>query len=619
MKLNLRNRILLPTLALILSVTSVMGVSSFFRNRRLLDESFDTQLRYICESSLRQVEGWVEGQRNNVIHWAGQPHLLTALGDSAEAGPARQAISAELLKTHKLYGFFDNLLLIDPQGATLSSSNPESVGRLNVSDRQYFKEAITGKVVTSEVLKSKTTGNPIVVLAAPVMDGSVVRGVLVATLNLNWFSANMVDRIKVLRTGYAFLYDEKGVFLSHPDKTLIMSAKLADFEWAAPMQQQPEGEIYYTYQGVPKMTWFTNSKTLRWGIAANVPVAEMLAPVYAMGRLNLYLGLGAVAVGALVMFLVAASIARPIQQMAAQLDLCSAETISASGQVSDAGQSLARGASLQAASLEETSASLEEMSATTKRNADIAQQANGLARTARESADTGVTDMKTMDLAMADIKHSSDDIAKIIKTIDEIAFQTNLLALNAAVEAARAGEAGAGFAVVADEVRALAQRAAGAAKETAGKIETAIGKTAQGVAISGQVNSRLAVIVDQVRQVDTLIAEVATASREQNQGVQQINTAVSQMDQVVQTNAASAEESAAAAEELNAQALSLNEIVAQLRRLVDGGRTTHPRQGGSQPAPVASHRTKAGPAQAGRALPSSRPLPVPTAAQPLRA
>jgi methyl-accepting chemotaxis protein len=168
------------------------------------------------------------------------------------------------------------------------------------------------------------------------------------------------------------------------------------------------------------------------------------------------------------------------------------------------------------------------------------------------------------------IKVSSDDIAKIIKTIDEIAFQTNILALNAAVEAARAGEAGMGFAVVADEVRNLAQRCAQAAKETSGKIEGAIVKTGQGVDITGKVASALNEIVSKVRQVDELVTEVAGASREQTDGIAQINVAVGQMDKVTQSNAATAEESAAAAEELNSQAEVMKQSVAELLRLVGG-------------------------------------------------
>ena len=186
--------------------------------------------------------------------------------------------------------------------------------------------------------------------------------------------------------------------------------------------------------------------------------------------------------------------------------------------------------------------------------------------------------MQAMSAAMQAIKASSDDIGKIIKTIDEIAFQTNILALNAAVEAARAGEAGMGFAVVADEVRNLAQRSAQAAKETAAKIEGAIGSTAQGVEISAKVAAALNDIVAKVRQVDELVAEVASASHEQTQGITQINTAVGQMDKVTQSNAASAEESAAAAEQLSAQAETMKHSVQELINLVDGYAHADPAQ-----------------------------------------
>ncbi len=273
-------------------------------------------------------------------------------------------------------------------------------------------------------------------------------------------------------------------------------------------------------------------------------------------------------------------IVRELQQIGGVLTDASHQFVHAAGQVSAASQSLAEGASEQAASLEETSSSLEEMASMTKRNADNSLHAKETAVQARRSADAGAEQMKTLLAAMDSIKVASEDVTKILKNIDEIAFQTNILALNAAVEAARAGEAGAGFAVVADEVRNLAQRAAAAAKETAVKIEDSVKKSQQGAQVSGEVAKSFDEIQSKVRQLDQLVAEIASASQEQSQGIGQVNTAVAQMDKVTQSNAASAEESAAAAEELNAQAETMKQSVSELQQLVGGqhqGAMTQPK------------------------------------------
>ena len=280
--------------------------------------------------------------------------------------------------------------------------------------------------------------------------------------------------------------------------------------------------------------------------------------------------LASLVVGIWVAYSLTRSITKPIKSVVDALSSGAEQTSSAANQVSAASQSLAEGSSQQAASLEETSSSLEEMASMTKRNTEHSQKAKDLANQARMAGDAGAADMQAMIQAMEAIKHSSNEIAKIIKTIDEIAFQTNILALNAAVEAARAGEAGMGFAVVADEVRNLAQRCAQAAKETAVKIEDAVTKSGYGVEISAKVAKSLDEIVTKARHVDQLAAEVASASQEQSQGIDQINSAVSQMDRVTQANAANAEESASAAEELNAQADSLKESVQELMQIVDG-------------------------------------------------
>jgi methyl-accepting chemotaxis protein len=299
--------------------------------------------------------------------------------------------------------------------------------------------------------------------------------------------------------------------------------------------------------------------------------ADTLAALASGRRSTLNLGLASGLIGIVMAVWIGLSLRKlnsGIRRTAESIDTGTDEILGAATQLTHSSQTLASGSSEQAASLEETSASLEELASMTKRNADNATRAKDLAAQTRAAADTGAAKMDQMKQAMDNIKESSDDIAKIIKTIDEIAFQTNLLALNAAVEAARAGEAGLGFAVVADEVRSLAHRAAASAKETASKIEGAVSKTEHGVQISSDVAASLAEIVHKVREVDSLVAEIAVASNEQSQGISQANTAVSQMDKVTQTNAAGAEASASAAEELNAQASVLKVAVGDLLALV---------------------------------------------------
>ena len=259
---------------------------------------------------------------------------------------------------------------------------------------------------------------------------------------------------------------------------------------------------------------------------------------------------------------------RTLRELSSMLDEGADHVTAASAQVSSTSQTLADGSSQQAASLEETSAALEELSSMTKRNAESAGLAKSAAGQARTSADTGAQQMKQMVTAMDAIKTASTDIANILKTIDEIAFQTNILALNAAVEAARAGEAGAGFAVVAEEVRALAQRCAAAAKETAIKIEHSVARSGEGVQISSAAAQSFTTIQEQIRQLDQLVGEIATASHEQNQGIGQVTLAVGQMDKSTQANAATAEECAGASSELNTQSQSLKAAVARLQVIV---------------------------------------------------
>ncbi|HYA13464.1 MAG TPA: methyl-accepting chemotaxis protein [Syntrophales bacterium] len=356
----------------------------------------------------------------------------------------------------------------------------------------------------------------------------------------------------------------KRLFVAFVEKVKNEGAGFVDYNWPKPGYTQP----------VPKISYVKGLPDWGWVIGSGIYINDVEKELGQMLNQILYIILAAViliAIGGLLFsYIMARSISRPIYRIINDLNGGAEQVASSSFQISEASQSLAEGASEHAAGLQETSATMEEVAFMTKQNADHSHQANTLMVDTSKVVEEANCAMKELTRSMAEISHASEETAKIIKTIDEIAFQTNLLALNAAVEAARAGEAGAGFAVVADEVRNLAMRAADAAKNTANLIEDTVKKIKNGSDIVVKTNDAFSKVSAGAKKVGELVGEIAAASQEQSQKIEHINGAVSEMDKVIQQSAAHAEESASASEEMSAQAQQMKLFVVDLTALVSG-------------------------------------------------
>jgi methyl-accepting chemotaxis protein len=573
---KLRTKLVLGGLALLVVPLLALEIFTVQWASRAVDNQERDQLALLKQVVADQVNIMLDTQKgvlrnasthDPVIHETVKTLVETGAVNIAQFNLDKNTTTFHDKNTYELF------FLTDDKGIVIADTSEGKYRGTDLSGEEYFKKALEGEPVIGKVKASEK--GTYVIVAGPLksMDkgvgtiGAIVSGWKLNTLN------KRIGELKLGKTGFAFLVDNNGMIIVHPEKELMMKTNIGDLKGmesvARRMIASEEGIQGCPYKGDDKIVAFAPIQAAQWGVGLVISKRELMGPIRNMRNIIMLAGIIVIAVAAsIILWTVQRSISTPINRIVDNLNEGAEQLSSASSEISSASQMLAEGASEQAASIQESSSSLVEISSRTKKNAENANQADRLMKESNEVVIKANRSMGELSSAMEEISKTGEETAKIIKTIDEIAFQTNLLALNAAVEAARAGEVGAGFAVVAGEVRNLAMRAAEAARSTSHLIDGTVKRIKQGSDLVAKTGEAFSEVAKGTHKVGELVSEIAISSREQAQGIEQVNKAVDGMDKIAQRNAANAEESASTSEELSAQAVQMKDIVSAMVKLV---------------------------------------------------
>lgn len=598
------NFILLPALVPLLIIAGI----TYNSHRTSLIEDSERIMMLVAQSQTDKINDFLAGQNDIYQQWIEED--IYGLGIEFET---IKELGEQIDRLLLAATGFSLAVLTDGNGTILHSSVQEGCAGLNgrvVADVANFSDKPEGSLVFTNNGPPHGAGESSgcsYLWGFPTRNSSgEVNGYLLAYLNWNVIQSRIGLSGEMLQKN-GFKHARMALVNTATSRTMAgndPADESSNIEIASTLNQWLGNDANtgtsheFDVEGTPTYVTFvpmTSAGQLTSGgegsselvLTAFVPERDILVGARAAARTTSILAAIAAVILILSIWLISRGIAKQLRVAIESLTASSSHVSVASTQLADSSQVMTNGANNQAALVQETSSSLLQITAQTKQNVENASQASNTTNEARNAASTGREAMNRMSTVIGEINESSNRTAKIISTIDEIAFQTNLLALNAAVEAARAGEAGKGFAVVAEEVRNLAQRSADAARETSTLIEESQRNAKNGVEVSNEVENILKQIDEGVQTGTELINEVHSASREQSEGVSQAQTAMSEIDKLTNTNVVTSEEVANSGQKLAALSSELDKVVSTLAFVVEGARSARSIQSARNAAPSA--------------------------------
>lgn len=619
---SIRNKFLVP---MVILVVLGMGISSFLSYRlskNALQESKIHQLTQTVQSTTKAIEIWMKNRELDISIWAEQDLYETALGTNFLGKAARKTVNDTFTHMQQEYEYYTGFRLTDDTGTVIASSSPGNIGKLNVKDRSYFTAAMGGNSFVSKVLKSKTSGKPIIVISAPVKNKSgQVGGVFYAVVGLAAFNSNFIDPIKIGESGYAYIVDQDGYFLAHPNKDNILSTSIVDLGFGKDLLSSNDTVFYYTFEGIDKISAIQKYDKMGWRIVINSDIDEVYAAVNKLGTLSIILVVSVVSIASILIFFIANSVAKPIKEVVdglrdaaegdgdltkrlkvgsrdevGELSSCfntfvekvqniigdirvNINTLNTSAEsLSSLSENLSSGSDDSSQRSNNVAAAAEEMNANMVSVADTCEQASsnvnmvasateemnvtvseiaGNTGKAREIAEDAVAKTNSASHRMAELGNAAQEINKVTETITEISEQTNLLALNATIEAARAGEAGKGFAVVANEIKELAKQTAEATLEIRQRIDAIQSSTDTTVGEMEQINSV-------INDVNSIVTTIATAVEEQATSTDEIASNVAQAAQGITEVNENVSQSSAVSGEISSEIAEVSKVASTI-------------------------------------------------------